>query len=201
MLTVPPKFTAYRRVRAQLFHSVASCISEIRQPRQRHVRTDRHRAYRPQPAARRGQWRRSSEARPRVAFGNTLSGVVMCLSAASQPALDGTRHVGLPPDLPHGAGLIMLSRAYYSFFIDRHVCNELCRVRMARAMGMEQAAQPGDFVARRSPACRRASGVADLAEDVRLPASPPESSGGRSSTFNTGYSTQCPDCSNQTGTG
>ena len=63
-------------------------------------------------------------------------------------------------DLPHGAGLIMLSRAYFSFFIDRHVCDERF-VRMARAMGMEQAAQPRDFITALTR-LQQACGVADL---------------------------------------
>ena len=100
------------------------------------------------------------EARTRVAFGNTLSGVVMCLSATtSQHSMEHAMSA-YHQDLPHGAGLIMLSRAYFSFFIDRHVCNERF-VRMARAMGMEQAAQPGDFITALTR-LQQACGVADL---------------------------------------
>ena len=100
------------------------------------------------------------EARTRVAFGNTLSGVVMCLSATtSQHSMEHAMSA-YHQDLPHGAGLIMLSRAYFSFFIDRHVCDERF-VRMARAMGMEQAAQPGDFITALTR-LQQACGVADL---------------------------------------
>ena len=34
------------------------------------------------------------------------------------------------PNLPHGAGLIMVSRAYYRYFIEHHGCDERF-VRMA----------------------------------------------------------------------
>ena len=96
----------------------------------------------------------------RVAFGNTLSGVVMCLSATTRQHSMEHAMSAYHQDLPHGAGLIMLSRAYFSFFIDRHVCNERF-VRMARAMGMEQAAQPGDFITALTR-LQQACGVADL---------------------------------------
>ena len=29
-----------------------------------------------------------------------------------------------PEKLPHGAGLIMISKAYYSFFVNKHVCDD-----------------------------------------------------------------------------
>ena len=48
--------------------------------------------------------------------------------------------------LPHGAGLIMISLAYYSHFIKAGACPERF-VRMAKAMGMEDAKEPQDFLA------------------------------------------------------
>jgi alcohol dehydrogenase len=47
--------------------------------------------------------------------------------------------------LPHGAGLIILSKAYFTHFINKHVCDERF-IRMARAMGMEDAKDPTDFI-------------------------------------------------------
>ena len=100
------------------------------------------------------------EARTRVAFGNTLSGAVMCLTLiTSEHALEHALSA-YHPNLPHGAGLIMVSRAYYEYFIKHHACDERF-IRMARAMGMPEADKPEDFLTalvRLQEAC----GVADL---------------------------------------
>jgi alcohol dehydrogenase len=63
-------------------------------------------------------------------------------------------------DLPHGAGLIILSKAYFTHFINKHVCDERF-VRMAKAMGMEDAKDPMDFIAMLSK-LQEECGVADL---------------------------------------
>jgi alcohol dehydrogenase len=47
--------------------------------------------------------------------------------------------------LPHGAGLIMISLAYYQHFVDSHACDELF-IKMAKAMGVENASKAQDFV-------------------------------------------------------
>lgn len=49
------------------------------------------------------------------------------------------------PNLPHGAGLIMLSRAYFGNVIAHHACDERF-IHMAKAMGMENADKPEDFL-------------------------------------------------------
>ena len=49
------------------------------------------------------------------------------------------------PNLPHGAGLIMLSRAYFGNVIANHACDERF-IRIAKAMGMENADKPEDFL-------------------------------------------------------
>ena len=100
------------------------------------------------------------EAREGVAFANNLSGQVMTVSCCTSEHSMEHAMSAYHQDLPHGAGLIMLSRAYFSFFIDRHVCDERF-VRMARAMGMEQAAQPRDFITALTR-LQQACGVADL---------------------------------------
>ncbi len=48
-------------------------------------------------------------------------------------------------ELPHGAGLIMISVAYYQYFIDCHVCDERF-VAMAKALGKADASCAQDFV-------------------------------------------------------
>lgn len=85
------------------------------------------------------------EARTHVAFGNILSGTVMCVgTTSSQHSLEHALSA-YHPNLPHGAGLIMLSRAYFGNIIEHHVCDERF-VRMAKAMGMENADKPEDFL-------------------------------------------------------
>ena len=48
-------------------------------------------------------------------------------------------------NLPHGAGLIMISKAFYEFFIERHACDEQF-IKMAKAMGQKDANRPEDFI-------------------------------------------------------
>ena len=54
----------------------------------------------------------------------------------------------------------MISRAYYTFFVERHGCDERF-VRMARAMGMPEATRPEDFLVALTR-LQEACGVADL---------------------------------------
>ncbi len=86
------------------------------------------------------------EAREHVSFGNSLSGMMMstgeCTSEHSLEHAMSAYH----QSLPHGAGLIMISLAYYSHFIKAGACPERF-VRMAKAMGMEDAKEPQDFLA------------------------------------------------------
>ena len=48
-------------------------------------------------------------------------------------------------DLPHGAGLIMISKAYYQHFVDCHACDERF-IKMAQVMGMPEADKAQDFI-------------------------------------------------------
>lgn len=85
------------------------------------------------------------EAREHVAFGNILSGTVMCVgTTSSQHSLEHALSA-YHENLPHGAGLIMLSRAYFTNIIEHHVCDDRF-IRMAKAMGMEDAKNPMDFI-------------------------------------------------------
>ena len=85
------------------------------------------------------------EARTHVAFGNILSGTVMCVgTTSSQHSLEHALSA-YHPNLPHGAGLIMLSRAYFGNVIAHHACDERF-IRMAKVMGMENADKPEDFL-------------------------------------------------------
>lgn len=85
------------------------------------------------------------EAREHVAFGNILSGTVMCVgTTSSQHSLEHALSA-YHENLPHGAGLIMLSRAYFTNIIEHHVCDDRF-IRIAKAMGMEDAKEPMDFI-------------------------------------------------------
>ena len=63
-------------------------------------------------------------------------------------------------NLPHGAGLIMISKAFAEFFIEKHACDGQF-VKMARAMGMPDADQPEDFITALVK-LQEACGVSDL---------------------------------------
>ena len=49
------------------------------------------------------------------------------------------------PDLVHGAGLIMISHAYFDFFAERKAAEEPMK-KMARAMGVENPTSGKDFI-------------------------------------------------------
>lgn len=87
----------------------------------------------------------NEEARANVALANTLSGIVEstsgCISEHSIEHALSAYH----PELPHGAGLIMISKAYYSFIAASGACKERM-VAMAKALGKTDAAEAVDFV-------------------------------------------------------
>ena len=82
----------------------------------------------------------NQEARAQMAFANMLSGFVESTSSCtSEHSLEHALSA-FHPELPHGAGLTMLSVAYFGFFLDRipgHLFEN-----MARAMGENVDALP-----------------------------------------------------------
>ena len=85
------------------------------------------------------------DARGDVALANTLSGVVESTSGCTsehsiEHALSAYHH-----KLEHGAGLIMISREYYTFLANSGSCDERM-VTMAKALGKQDAKVPMDFV-------------------------------------------------------
>ena len=66
------------------------------------------------------------EAREHVAYANTMSGysmvVTSCISEHSMEHAMSAYH----PELPHGAGLIMLSKEYFTFWINKHIYWQHC---------------------------------------------------------------------------
>lgn len=143
MLSVPPKFTAFQGFDA-LFHSVEGYISN-----RANMLSDIYALnaikniaeYLP-VAFKNGN---DLEAREKTAFANTLSGFVMCLSSCtSEHSLEHALSA-YHQELPHGAGLIMISKAYHGHFIKAGASDERY-INMAKAMGMEKASKPEDFL-------------------------------------------------------
>lgn len=158
MKTVPPQYTAFQGFDA-LFHSVEGYISKAANPMSDMVgltaieNVGRYLSRAVSDGS-------DMEAREKVAFGNYLSGIEMCVgSTSSQHSLEHAMSA-YHQELPHGAGLIMLSKAYFTFFIKKHVCDERF-VRMAQALGMQEAKQPEDFITALVQ-LQKACGVADL---------------------------------------
>ena len=144
MLSVPPKFTAYQGFDA-LFHSVEGFLSNFCNEAAEMVELAAIRniaEYLPR-AVQDGQ---DIEARTKVAFANTMSGYSMeVCSCVSQHAMEHALS-GYHQELPHGAGLIMISQQYFTRWIEEHVCDERF-VELAKAMGISDAKEPMDFIA------------------------------------------------------
>lgn len=143
-LSVPPNYTAFQGFDA-LFHSTEAFISKFANPM-----SDMYALNAIENVgrylARAVQNGKDLEAREHVSWGNTLSGTSMCVGdCTSEHSLEHAMSA-YHQALPHGAGLIMISKAYYSFFIAKHVCDDRF-IRMAKAMGKEDATKPEDFIA------------------------------------------------------
>ena len=85
------------------------------------------------------------EAREHIAYGSTMAGITMQLTSTTaqhsmEHAMSAYHH-----NLPHGAGLIMISVEFARYFIERHACDEQF-VKMARVMGIPDADKPEDFI-------------------------------------------------------
>jgi alcohol dehydrogenase len=143
MKTVPSTFTAYQGLDA-MFHSVegyvskgANMFSDVLT-----LAAIQNIARNLSKAVKNGN---DIDAREKVAFGNILSGIGESFGVAiSQHSLEHAMSA-YHNELPHGAGLLMISKAYFTFFINKHVCDERY-IQMARAMGMENANKPMDFI-------------------------------------------------------
>ena len=140
MMTIPPALTAYQGMDA-FFHASESVINTKNHPMGEMfaLKTIELLATYLPRAVKDGS---DKEARAHVALANTLAGYYMlCTSAHSLEHAMGGFHA----DLPHGAGLIMLAHAYYQHFADLKAC-EGQMIKMAKAMGADNAASGQDFV-------------------------------------------------------
>lgn len=143
MLTVPPMLTAYQGFDA-LFHSTEGYIANIANPMSDLYALKAIELIGKSLAEAIADGK-NEVARADVALANTLAGMVestsSCISEHSlEHALSAYHH-----ELPHGAGLIMISRAYYTHFAKAGVCDERF-VDMAKALGKTDATKPMDFV-------------------------------------------------------
>lgn len=158
MMSVPPQFTAFQGFDA-LFHSTEGYISK-----NANFMTDlvslgaiEHVGQHLAAAVKNGS---DISAREHTAFGNWLSGLQMCVgSCTSEHSLEHALSA-YHQELPHGAGLIMISKAYYTHFIRKGCCPERF-IRMAQAMGKTDAAEPMDFITALAE-LQEACGVAEL---------------------------------------
>lgn len=140
---MPADYTAYQGFDA-LFHSVEVYISRFANPFSDMVALTavENVAQNLAAAVRCGS---DMAARGKVAFANTLSGYSMVTGCCTSEHAMEHAMSAFHRELPHGAGLIMISRAYYQHFVDLHVCDERF-VRLAQAMGMAGASRAQDFI-------------------------------------------------------
>ncbi|MDO4293339.1 MAG: iron-containing alcohol dehydrogenase [Eubacteriales bacterium] len=158
MTSVPAKFKAYQGFDA-LFHSTEGYISNKRNEMSKMVAAEAIQSV-SRNLAEAVSHPEAVEAMEKVAFGSYLSGIQMCVgSCVSAHPLEHALSA-YHENLPHGAGLIMISKAFYSFFIRKHVCDDRF-IEMARLMGMENASKPEDFITMLEK-LQKECGVADL---------------------------------------
>lgn len=158
MMSVPAKFKAYQGFDA-LFHSTEGFISSQRNEMSRMVASEAisNVGRNLLTAIREPE---NVDAMSKVAFGSYLSGIQMCVGSCTSAHPLEHALSAYHENLPHGAGLIMISKAYYSFFVNKHVCDDRF-IEMARLMGMENADKPEDFITA-LVSLQEACGVADL---------------------------------------
>lgn len=143
MKTVPAKYTAYQGFDA-LFHNTEVMISNgVNILSETIALSAIESIYKYLPrAVKDGS---DLEAREHVAYGSTIAGITMQLTSTTaqhsmEHAMSAYHH-----NLPHGAGLIMISKAFAEFFIEKHACDAQF-IKMARVMGIPDADKPEDFI-------------------------------------------------------
>ncbi|MDY3115792.1 MAG: iron-containing alcohol dehydrogenase [Sutterella sp.] len=143
MTTVPPHLTAYQGFDA-LFHSTEGYINTTH-----YVMSDLYslEAIRliGKSLAKAVANGNDMDAREDVALANTLAGMVESTSGCTSEHSMEHAMSAFHPNLPHGAGLIMLSRAYYTHLAQTHACDDRM-IAMAKALGKTDATTAMDFV-------------------------------------------------------
>ncbi|MDE6233630.1 MAG: iron-containing alcohol dehydrogenase, partial [Lachnospiraceae bacterium] len=143
MMTVPAKYTAYQGFDA-LFHNTEVMMSKgVNIMSEAIALSAIENIYKYLPTAVKDG--KNLEAREHVAYGSTLAGMTMQLTSTTaqhsmEHAMSAYHH-----NLPHGAGLIMISYEFAKYFIDKHACDGQF-IKMARVMGIPEADKPEDFL-------------------------------------------------------
>jgi len=156
MVTVPPKLTAYQGFDA-FFHASEGFIANIAtEMSDMYALKSIELIGRSLPKAVKDG--NDIDARSDVALANTLAGFVESTSSCvSQHSLEHALSA-FHPELPHGAGLIMLSEEFFLYFMDD--CAEKY-IKMAQALGKKNADKPEDFI-RELIFLQESCGVRDL---------------------------------------
>ena len=141
MLSVPPHLTAYQGFDA-FFHASEGFIANCATPISDLFALEAVRLlYKYLPVAVKDG--RNLKARAKVAWGSTLAGLVEATSrCVSQHSLEHAMSAKYP-ELPHGAGLIALSEAYFETF--RNDCMKRY-MKMAEIMTQKKSNRPSDFI-------------------------------------------------------
>lgn len=140
MMSVPPRLTAYQGMDA-FFHAAESVINRNEHPMGEMfaLKAIELIAKNLPVAYKNGA---DKEARANMALANSLAGFYMlCTSQHTMEHVMGSYY----SNLEHGAGLIMLSHEYFSFFADRKAAEEPM-IKMACAMGIERPQSGEDFI-------------------------------------------------------
>lgn len=143
MMSVPPKLTAYQGFDT-LFHSTEGYVNRFANPIS-DIYALKSISLIGQSLAKAVADGTDENARADVALANTLSGLVESTSVCTVEHAIEHAMSGLHPQLPHGAGLIMISQAYYTHLAKSGKCDERL-IAMAKALGNESASEPMDFV-------------------------------------------------------
>lgn len=158
MRTVPPKYTAYQGFDALFHHTEVMMSNSVNLLSEALALSaiENIAGYLPRATADGNDL----EARTRVAYGSTLAGITMQLtSTTAQHSMEHAMSA-YHPNLPHGAGLIMISLAFAAYFIEHHACDGQF-IKMARVMGLPEADRPEDFLTALAN-LQKACGVDDL---------------------------------------
>ncbi|MBP2072570.1 MAG: alcohol dehydrogenase [Thermoanaerobacterium sp.] len=117
MVSIPPKFTAYQGMDA-FFHSVEGYLATVNQPGS-DVLALQSISLITENLPKAVEDGNNIEARTALAWASTAAGIVeslsSCISHHSMEHALSAYH----PDIPHGAGLIMLSVSYFSFMASK----------------------------------------------------------------------------------
>lgn len=143
MRTVPPRYTAYQGFDAFFHHAEAMMSKRLNILSERIALSAISEINKYLPLA--IEDGNNLEAREHMAFAATMSGFTMQLTRITaqhsmEHAMSAFHRI-----LPHGAGLIMISKAFALFFIERHAGDDRF-IRMARAMGYPNSNNPYDYI-------------------------------------------------------